>query len=113
KVHLNTVVRPPAEKDALPLDKRELEDIKNLLSDDVPVEIIAQFSAKAKKVYNVNIEKEVVELLKRRPCRLEEMADSLGINRNELLKYITQLQNRNVIKLIQSKEDSEKYYIIN
>ena len=41
------------------------------------------------------------------------MADSLGINRNELLKYITQLQNRNVIKLIQSKEDSEKYYIIN
>ena len=112
KIQLNTVVRPPAEKYSVPLSENELEDLKNRLDVGLPIEIIAHFSAAKKKIYNVEIEKEVLNLLKRRPCKLEEMAVSLGINRNELLKYLVELQNKNVIKSEQPEGSTEKYYVI-
>jgi len=112
KIQLNTVIRPPSEKFSAPLGESELETIKDKLNVGIPIEIISQFSAAIREIYNIEIEKEVLNLLKRRPCKLDEMALSLGINKNELLKYLVELKNKKIVKWYQEKESTENYYVI-
>lgn len=97
RIDLNTVVRPPVEMNVNALSTEELQEIKRKFDDDIPVEIIADFSIKNKTFSKTMLESDILNLLKRRPCKLDEMAVSLAINKNELLKYLTHLQNNKVI----------------
>ncbi|MCK4437318.1 radical SAM protein [bacterium] len=96
KIQLNTVTRPPSEPDALALSQAELESIKNILGDKA--EIIGGFeSAQGGRlgrtgVYSRNIEDSIITLLKRRPCTMSDMSSSLGIHRNELTKYLGEME---------------------
>ncbi len=110
KIQLNTVVRPPCEKDSKPLNKEEMGNIKEMFRDSGSVETIAHFSAKIKTVYNIDVEKEVINLLKRRPCKLKEMSVSLGIHTNELIKYMTELESKNIIKSYVVDDSKDNYY---
>ncbi len=108
KIQLNTVVRPPSEKSAIFLDNTEMSRIKEKLSTDTPVEVIAEFELKSKTYYN--IENEITNLLKRRPCTQEEIENALGIHRNELIKYITELKRKNIIKSYSINNSEKDYY---
>ena len=112
KIQLNTVIRPPCEKNSKPLNKEEMGNIKEMFRGGVPVETIANFSAKIRTVYNIDVEKEVVNLLKRRPCRLEEMADALGVHYNELIKYMTELERKNIITYYSVDKMKNNYFKI-
>ena len=113
KIELNTAIRPPNDPQARPLTKGELLKIKSLFDPDLKVEIIPDFSKHyEEKVFRKDLEQRIIDLLKRRPCRKEEMAISLGVHLNELLKYLNLLLHRKKIK--KSEKSSQKdYYIIN
>ncbi len=86
KVQLNTVVRPPAEAFAYPLSRGELEEIQEALGEKC--EIIADFPRKEQLYLDVNLERAILAMIKRRPVTLADMASSLGKHKNEIIKHL-------------------------
>ncbi|MDI6604919.1 MAG: radical SAM protein [Thermoanaerobacteraceae bacterium] len=106
EVQLNTAVRPSNSGEAKPLNMEELKDIAGYLGKSCRV--IASFDRKSNKVYNLNIEEDVLSLLKRRPCTLKEMSEVLSIHPNELSKYLGTLEKDGKVK--ERVFNSEKFY---
>jgi wyosine [tRNA(Phe)-imidazoG37] synthetase (radical SAM superfamily)/biotin operon repressor len=107
KVHINTAVRPAAEAGVKKLDAEKLQDLAGLLGPKA--EIVADFSPARYRAgttgcgtmvgkfdFNKKLE-DVLSMLKRRPCSLDDICSGLGLQRNEILKYISELQNMGVI----------------
>jgi len=89
RVQVNTVTRPPAESFALPVPKDQLE--KLALKLDKKAEVIADYqNIHAQKVFALKRD-DVLELLRRRPCSIEDIAQGLGLHRNEVVKYVEDL----------------------
>jgi len=111
KIHLNTVVRPPAEEFALSVTREEMINIANLF--DERVEIIADFDKIVAHKVHANgelIEDRIVSLLKRRPCTVDDISASLGIHINEAIKYVNHLIENGLIR--QLRNDNKWYYEI-
>jgi len=101
KVQLNTVVRPPAEKFASSLTKTELETIKDFLGGEC--EIIATFDKTAQDLVQKSEEENILSMVQRRPMPLVDMASSLGLHRNEVMKHLQILLEKGDIRLIRHK----------
>lgn len=110
-VHLNTVVRPPCERNAVSLNQEEMYSIKKMFGTAVPVVVIAS-SAPRRTDYDNVTEDKILNLLKRRPCRLIDMASALGVHQNELIKYITELRRKNVITNHSVNGSYSDYYTV-
>ncbi len=95
KVQLNTAVRPTAEPNLKRLDIEKLHTIAAQLGPQC--EIIADFSTLHHLKYSENKADNVLSILKRRPCSLDDISSGLGIGRNEVLKYIGDLQHQGLI----------------
>jgi len=90
-IQLNTLDRPGPEDFVKATSKDALEKIKNFF-EPLPVTIIAK--AKTRKQiqsFNKNIEEQILETIKRRPCTDKDLTEILNIHLNELNKYISQL----------------------
>lgn len=87
KIHVNTAVRPPADPGTGRVDKERLEYLAALLGEKA--EVIAEFKAKGGQddAY-VDIETEILNLIARRPCTIEDMAGGLKRHTAEILKYL-------------------------
>ncbi|MDD5064135.1 MAG: radical SAM protein [Phycisphaerae bacterium] len=95
KVQLNTAVRPTTEPGVKALDHKTLRAIARQLGQNC--EVIADFSpAHAGANFQAKAE-DVLSMLKRRPCSLSDISSALGITPNEVLKYITHLQQQGAI----------------
>jgi len=112
KIQLNTVIRPPSDSDAKPLNKDELIKAKALFDPEIKVELIADFKRETSRAYQKDLEEGIIELLKRRPTRGEEMAISLGVHPNEIVKYLEILEEKKIIRRSQTKENSGVYFVI-
>jgi wyosine [tRNA(Phe)-imidazoG37] synthetase (radical SAM superfamily) len=106
RVQLNTVARPPCEKFAKALSKGELEKIKNLFGP--PAEIIVDFERRALPEKMKYLKKRIMTMLKRRPATLKDLADGLGVHRNEVLKYLALLEKEKKIRPLSHK--GKRYY---
>jgi len=106
RVHLNTVVRPPAEKFAKPLSVKELEKIRNFLGENC--EIIADFKRKKQAPLRENLEEAILSLIKRRPVTLQDISSSLGKRQKETKKYLECLLDERKIKIVMYR--GAKYY---
>ena len=95
KVQLNTAVRPTAEADIKRLDAEKLRAIAARLGPKC--EVVADFSLSHHGRSFENKAEDVLSILKRRPCSLNDICSGLGIGRNEALKYVTGLQHKGVI----------------
>jgi len=108
KIQLNTAVRPTAEPGVKKLQDKKLEDIAQQLGEKC--EVVAsscivpvpsgtkpntQSCPRAQR--RDDIRNTILSMLKRRPCSLTDISSGLGINRNEVLKYITQFQQQGVV----------------
>lgn len=91
KVQINTVVRPPNENFAKPLNLEKLEKIATYFDHDT--EIISSFNKQVNKSDLNDKHKAILDLLKRRPCMAQEMSFSLGISLLELNKNLQTLEN--------------------
>jgi len=89
KVHLNTVVRPPSEKFALPLSIEELNKIEKLFGKNC--EITVEFKPKEQEAYSEDLEEAILSIIRRRPVSLLDLSLSLGKHQNEILKYLDSL----------------------
>ena len=106
RIQLNTVVRPPAENFAQPLNQEKLEEIKKSMGEKC--EIIVEFSRKGQISSSENLEQAILSLLRRRPATLKDISSSLGKHRNEIIKYINFLLEDRKIKVVTHK--GMKYY---
>ena len=84
--HLNTVVRPPSEKWAAPLNQKEIEKIRDFFGEKA--EIISEFNRHPSAVSEKDIREEILKILKRRPLSLSDISRGMGISTNELDRYI-------------------------
>jgi len=96
KIQLNTVVRPPAEEFAGPLSRENLENIRILLGEKCG--IIAEFRRPTQRAHAVDVEKRILSMVKRRPLRLVDISQSLGVHRNEIIKYLEALEKKHEIR---------------
>ncbi len=107
KIQLNTVIRPPAESSAQALDIKDLERIREIFGKD-KCEIIAKFEGHRQKAYKKDIEEEILRTLKRRPLTIEDLSHFLGLHRNEIIKYITVLEEKGEVK--SQFHSGQRYY---
>ena len=106
KIQLNTVVRPPAEEFARPLTAEDLKNIKTVLGKKC--EIIAEFKRVTQKAYKRDVEKRILSMVKRRPVTLVDISHSLGLHRNEIIKYVETLEKKYQIRT--KVHSGERYY---
>ncbi|MBC7286781.1 MAG: radical SAM protein [Armatimonadetes bacterium] len=99
RVQLGTVVRPPAEAFARPVSAERLQQAREILG---PVaEIIGPpSSAAAQAKGDQDLAAAILELLRRRPCTLTDIAAGLGVHPNEAAKYVDQLIARGLVEVV-------------
>ncbi len=85
-IHLNTVVRPPSEKWAVPLSQKEMEQIQTFFSKKAS--IISEFDRHPSYAMERDIKEEILKILRRRPLSLSDLSKGMGIRQNELDKYV-------------------------
>lgn len=106
KVQVNTVTRPPAEDYAEPVPKEQLENLAADLYDCS--EVIADYKDVHKKQEFSARRDDILSLLERRPCSVEDIIAGLGLHRNEVLKYIEELVMER--KVEQKSGQTQLYY---
>lgn len=108
KIQLNTVTRPPLEPYVKEVSMHKINDIKKYFKGNV--EVISKFKKINEEQYcNVSMN-EILNLIKRRPCSLEDICNGLNISKIETIKYLELLKKENKIKII--NENSIFYYCI-
>jgi len=95
KVQLNTAVRPTAEPNVKAMDVEKLQAIADQLGEKC--EVVADFLQPHHGKHIERKVEDVLSMLKRRPCSLQNICSGLGISRHEALKYISHLQQQGVV----------------
>jgi wyosine [tRNA(Phe)-imidazoG37] synthetase (radical SAM superfamily) len=106
KVQVNTVTRPPAEGFVDPVPPRQLQTLTDKLYEKAEVivdynEVHAQQGFKGQR-------EDVLTLLRRRPCSVEDITAGLGLHRNEVIKYVEELSTQGKIK--KEMQNQKLYY---
>jgi wyosine [tRNA(Phe)-imidazoG37] synthetase (radical SAM superfamily) len=89
RIHLNTVVRPPSEKWAIPLNQKEMEAMRAFFGERAS--IISEFDRHPPAVTERDIREEILKILKRRPLSIADLSKGMGIREDEIEKYIQPL----------------------
>ncbi|MCC6697086.1 MAG: radical SAM protein [Candidatus Hydrogenedentes bacterium] len=86
RVQLNTVTRPPAEECALAVPTDELREYAQLFR---PVaEVIGEAPSTHARRRCADITQDILGLIRRRPCTLQDVANGLGIHVLEAVKHL-------------------------
>jgi len=118
-IQIDTPYRPGGEKFLKPASVDELGTIAKRFEDFIErtnahseLWVFGIHDKRGRKVAwkeHASVSNEIMELLKRRPCRIVDIADSIGISYSESLKNIKNfLQKNRIIEKISS--NGEKYY---
>lgn len=88
EVQLNTVLRPPAEKWVKPLELHEMQEAASLIREYSSSNVITayqprQVKGELKVSVVEELELKVIDLTRRRPCRISEIASILGLRLEE------------------------------
>jgi wyosine [tRNA(Phe)-imidazoG37] synthetase (radical SAM superfamily) len=95
KVHLNTAVRPTAEKNIEKVAPDKLEEIARKLSPNC--EVVADFVSGHCRKTASDVPQTLLSMLKRRPCSLNDVCSVLGIDAADALAYLDELKNQGII----------------
>jgi wyosine [tRNA(Phe)-imidazoG37] synthetase (radical SAM superfamily) len=106
KIELNTVTRPPAEDFALPVPLQQLQRLKNLFG--AHAEVIGDANIPEPMARNAVMTEEILNLLDRRPCTINDLAQGLGTTPSEILKAMDPLLDRNCVAAINT--GGRQYY---
>lgn len=98
KIHLNTVVRPPAESRARPLSPEEMQKIKEFFGEKA--EVVASFRKKEQEKAPENIAQAILSIVRRRPVSLEDLEHSLGLTREELSLHLQRLMEQKRVRMV-------------
>lgn len=98
RIHLNTVVRPPAEIRARPLSPARLEKIRRQFGPRA--EVIASFGKKGQVAGSSGLEHDVLATVGRRPVTVEDITAALGLHRDEVLKTLSHLLEKKSVRTV-------------
>jgi len=107
-IHLNTVIRPPSEKWVVPLNQKEMEEIKAFFGEKTS--IISEFDRHPLSILESDVKEEILKILRRRPLSLADLSKGMGIPQNELDRYLEPLTQEGKIRA-RSFGDSVYYEI--
>lgn len=102
RVQLNTVTRPPAEDYAVAVPLRQLRELAALFGP--AAEVIADFKGVHLEGAFVATQQMVLQLLQRRPCSVEDIAQGLAIHPNEAAKHVERLLARGLVERVSSAQ---------
>ena len=88
RVHINTAVRPASEQCVVSVPRKDLKELTALF--DPPAEVIAEFSSGISK-FTEATESDILAMLQRRPCTMEQIGQVFAMHRNEVSKYVGKL----------------------
>ena len=97
KVHVNTVSRPPVEDFAMAVPLERLKEIASQLL--VKTEIIIAKPGVHEQYETSARLQDILALLRRRPCSVEDIALGLGLHENAVVKYVEQLCSQQRVRL--------------
>ncbi len=98
KIHLNTVVRPPAESRARPLSPEKMQEIKKFFGEKA--EVVASFRKKEQDRAPENVAQAILSIVRRRPVSLEDLEHSLGLTREELSLHLQHLMEQKRVRMV-------------
>jgi wyosine [tRNA(Phe)-imidazoG37] synthetase (radical SAM superfamily) len=101
RVQLNTVTRPPAESFAIGTSPKRLTELARMFNP--PAEVIADFRAVHGQVEFAASQEDILDLLRRRPCSMDDIAGGLGMHRNEVVKYVEHLSAEGLLSQTQTE----------
>ena len=87
RIQVNTVVRPPTEEYAGCIPPERLRQMAQALGG----EAIAAYDTSHAHGAKISQEGDILELLKRRPCTVLDIASGLGIHENEAVKQLNKM----------------------
>jgi wyosine [tRNA(Phe)-imidazoG37] synthetase (radical SAM superfamily) len=95
RIQLNTVVRPATEEYAFPATAEEMAKLCRLLGERA--EVIAPFAPKSGGEESRAFREDILSLVARRPCSVEDIANGLTMNRAHVLKYLDELVSKRLV----------------
>ncbi len=111
KVQLNIPIRPSETKCPIP-NLGKIKKIKEIINSNNNTETInTAIYSHPQRVKDSNIEKRILRFLQIRPATLDDLTLSIGINRSELLKYLTTLKQDDKIK--EKRQKDKLFFIFN
>jgi wyosine [tRNA(Phe)-imidazoG37] synthetase (radical SAM superfamily) len=97
KVQVNTVTRPPAEEFAEGVTQKQLSMLAPQLHENA--ELIADYHGiHQQQECSIRCD-DVLALLLRRPCSIEDIVAGLGLHCNEVVKYVEELSSKGKIEI--------------
>jgi wyosine [tRNA(Phe)-imidazoG37] synthetase (radical SAM superfamily) len=106
RVQLNTVTRPPAENYAVGVSPERLRELAPIFGPRA--EVIADFRGVYRLAEFAVDGREILDMLRRRPCTIDDIANGLGMHRNEVVKYVEHLSNEGL--LLQTQTEGRLHY---
>ncbi len=106
RVQLNTVTRPPVEDFAIGISQERLSELAKRFNPRA--EVIADYQSSHEQAEFTAGRDDVLNLLRRRPCSLDDIANGLGMHRNEVVKYVEHLSAER--RLQQTQTEGRLYY---
>lgn len=96
RVQINTATRPTAETYAEAAMPARLRALAKLFS--CPIDVIEDYGHRKTRTVLSNADRtSVCELIRRRPCTVEDIASALGFHRLEVIKLLGELQDEGVV----------------
>jgi len=96
RVQLNTATRPTSENYAHRVEPQFLAKLAAWF--DPPAEVIADYRGVHGRGNFQTSEQGVLDMIRRRPCSIEDIAHGLAMHRNEVLKYVEHLGVKGLIE---------------
>ena len=101
RVQLNTVTRPPAESFAIGISRERLTKLARMFNPSA--EVIADFRGVHGQAEFAASREDILDLLRRRPCSMDDIANGLGMHRNEVVKYVEHLSAEGLLLQTQTE----------
>ncbi len=102
RVQLNTAVRGAAEEYVAAVSNQEMEEICGLIGNNA--EIISHGDKEHEESCHEVQQEDIINLLRRRPCTIDDISSGLKIHRNEAIKHVSALKEKDLITMKRSKE---------
>ncbi|MGA1869383.1 MAG: radical SAM protein [bacterium] len=107
RIQLNTVFRPPAIAGTLPISQKKMREIKKIFGEKAQI-VGAPSVGKLSIPHSRSFSVRVYELLKRRPCTIEDIINVLSVPGIEIIKVLDGMLSEG--KLAIRHHEGEKYY---
>jgi wyosine [tRNA(Phe)-imidazoG37] synthetase (radical SAM superfamily) len=95
RIQLNTVARPTAESSAIAVPEARMHELAARFHP--PAEVIGKFHPTHEQPQTAANRDHILELLRRRPCTLHDIANGLELHENEVVKYLADLRAEGTI----------------